>query len=73
MKYIHTFEKFISEGGYYNGLSKSTIDKKKKQMKKQASMPDDDPDAYRELPGDVKGKRQLKTSKHTKKYHETFG
>lgn len=29
-------------------------------MAKQASMDDDDPDAYKELPGDTKGKRILK-------------
>ena len=42
-------------------------------MKKQAELPDDDPKAYKELPGDTKGKKQLKTSKHTKSYHELYG
>lgn len=65
------FEAFLSEN-YYANLSKSTIDKKKAQMKKQASMDDDDPEAYKELPGDTKGKENLKTSKHTKKYHELY-
>ena len=73
MKHIPTFESFIGEGGYFKGISKSTSDKKKAQMNKQASMPDDDPKAYKELPGDTKGKKQLKISKHTKKYHELFG
>jgi len=58
---------------YFKGISKSTAAKKKAQMKKQAEMDDDDPAAYKPLPGDTKGKGQLKTSKHTKKYHELYG
>lgn len=73
MKHIQLYEDFIKEGGYFSGISKSTADKKKAQMKKQAKMDDDDPDAYKELPGDKKGKKMLKTSKHTKKYHELYG
>jgi len=75
MKHIHTFESFVSEGDhpYYKGVSDSTADKKKSQMKKQAAMDDDNPKAYKELPGDTKGKKLLKTSKHTKKYHELYG
>jgi len=73
MKHIRTFESFVKEGGYFKGISKSTSDKKKTQMTKQASMPDDDPDAYKEMPGDTKGKGLLKTSKHTKSYHEIYG
>jgi len=42
-------------------------------MKDQAAKADDDPSAYQELPGDTKGKKLLKTSKHTSKYHELFG
>ena len=42
-------------------------------MKKQAEMEDDDQDAYKEMPGDKKSKKNLKTSKHTLKYHEMFG
>jgi hypothetical protein len=72
MKHIHTFENFLEEG-YFKGISKSTADKKKAQMKKQAEMDDDDPDAYKEMPGDTKGKKLLKTSKHTQKYHELYG
>lgn len=59
--------------GYFAGISKSTEMKKKAQMAKQATMDDDDPNAYKEMPGDTKGKKQLKTSTHTKKYHELFG
>ena len=73
MNYVKTYNDFVSEGGYYKGISKSTADKKKSQMKKQADMPDNDPDAYKELPGDTKGKKQLKTSKHTKSYHDMYG
>lgn len=58
---------------YFKGLSKSTITKKKAQMKKQAKMSDSDPRAYKEMPGDKKGKKFMKTSSHTKKYHELYG
>lgn len=69
-----TFDEFVSESeAYFSGLSKSTIQKKKAQMKKQAKMRDDDPSAYKEMPGDAEGKKRQKTSKHTKKYHEMFG
>jgi hypothetical protein len=67
---------FIVEEGehpYYKGISKSTEDKKKAQMADQAAADDDDPEAYKELPGDKKGKKLLKTSKHTKSYHELYG
>jgi hypothetical protein len=53
-------------------MAKSTIAKKKAQMKKQAQADDDDPKAYKEMPGDTKGKKALKTSKHTKKFHELY-
>lgn len=69
---IHKFESFVNED-YFAGLSKSTADKKKAVMKKQAAMDDDDPKAYKELPGDTKGKKMLQTSRHTKKYHDMFG
>jgi hypothetical protein len=61
-----------SEHKYYKGLSQSTIEKKKKMMKKQAEMPDDDPNAYKELPGDTKGKSQLKTSKHIERFDKMY-
>ena len=73
MSYVKTYNDFVAEGGYYKGISKSTADKKKAQIKKQANMSDDDPAAYKEMPGDTKGKKQLKTSKHTKSYHELYG
>jgi hypothetical protein len=73
MSYVKTYNDFVTEGGYYSGISKSTADKKKAQIKKQANMSDDDPAAYKEMPVDTKGKKQLKTSKHTKSYHEMYG
>lgn len=74
MKYLQTYEDFINEEHpYFKGVSKSTEAKKKAQMAKQASADDDDPEAYKELPGDTKGKKLLRTSKHTKAYHELYG
>jgi ankyrin repeat protein len=58
---------------YFTGLSSSTINKKKAQMKKQAEMSDSDPLAYKEMAGDTKGKKMLRLSKHTKNYHEKYG
>lgn len=72
MKHIKEFNEFINEN-YFSNLSPSTAANKKSFMKKQADMDDDDPSAYDEMPGDTKGKKFLKTSKHTKKYHELFG
>ena len=77
MLIIPNFQQWLTEKEkkhpYFKGVSSSTADKKKSQMNKQASMDSDDPEAYQELPGDTKGKKQLKTSKHTKSYHEKFG
>lgn len=79
MKHIKLFETFILEkkpgpDPYMTGLSDETEEKKKGQMKKQAEMPDDDNDAYKPLPGDkeAKEKGKVKTSKHTKTYHELY-
>ncbi len=64
MKHILNFSSFnesnLHESGYFDDLSKSTASKKKSQMKKQADMDDDDPEAYQELPGDTKGKKNAK-------------
>ena len=86
MKYIKLFEEFINEKkkkesfedkikghGYFKGLSVSTSRKKAAQMKKQAEMDDDDPDAYQPMPGSTKGKKLLKKSKYTKAYDELYG
>ena len=59
--------------GYYKGLGRKTRSEREKHFKQQSKMHWDDPDAYKELPGDTKGKKLQKTSKHTKKYHELFG
>lgn len=67
------FEDKIKDHGYFKGLSTSTARKKMAQIKDQAALSDDDPAAYKPLPGDTKGKKLLKTSTHTKKYHELFG
>jgi hypothetical protein len=67
MARIKTFEEYFPKW-----MSDSTERKKKEQIKKQSEMPDDDPDAYKELPGDSKGKKKLKTSKHTIKYHQKY-
>jgi len=66
------FEDKIKDHGYYKGISTSTARKKEDQMKKQASMDDDNPDAYKELPGDTKGKKLLKKSKHTSDYEDLY-
>ena len=68
---MKNFSQFVNEN-YFKGVSKSTASKKKAQMKKQAGMDDDDPDAYKEMPGDKKGKKDQKTSRHTNKYHELY-
>lgn len=67
------FEDKIKDHGYYKGISTSTARKKEDQMSKQAAMDDDDPEAYKKLPGDTKGKKLLKKSKHTKDYEELYG
>ena len=83
MKHIPSYKEFLNEkketfkdkikgDGYFKGISISTARKKDAQMKDQAAMADDDPDAYKELPGDTKGKKNLKKSKHTKAYDELY-
>lgn len=62
-----------SEHPYFKGLSKSTIKAKKSQMKAQAEMSDDDPSAYRELPGDSRGRKKLKKSAHTSRFEKMYG
>ena len=68
MAKVKTFEEYFPKW-----MGDSTEDRKKAQMKKQAKMSDDDPEAYKELPGDTKGKKNTKTSVHTNRYHEKFG
>ena len=67
------FEEKIKGHGYYKGISVSTAREKAELMKKQSSMSDDNPEAYKELPGDTKGKKLLKKSQHTKDYESLYG
>jgi len=67
-----SFEDKIEGDGYYKGISTSTARKKVDQMKKQSKMDDDNPDAYKEMPGDTKGKNLLKKSKHTKAFDDLY-
>jgi hypothetical protein len=60
---------------YDRGLDDEEIEDKEAQMKKQAKMDDDNPDAYKEMPGDAEAREEgkVKTSTYTKKYHELYG
>lgn len=57
---------------YFKGLSKATADAKKRAMKRQTKMKDDDPSAYKPLPGDEKGKKMLRKSVHTQRYEDMY-
>ena len=73
--YVIEADKKPGPDAYMTGLDKETEEDKEEVMKKQAEMDDDNPDAYKELPGDKEAqeKGQVKTSKHVKKYHELYG
>jgi hypothetical protein len=60
---------------YETGLDDEEVEDKNDQIKKQSKMDDDDPEAYKEMPGDVEAreKGKVKTSKHVKSYHELYG
>lgn len=82
MKHIKEFEAFVKEAKqkpgpdpYMTGLDDKSKENKKEQMKKQAEMDDDDPDAYKEMPGSEEARKagRIKTSSQTKKYHELYG
>ena len=78
MKYIKTFNESKAKPGpdaYETGLDDKEVEDKKDQMKKQAEMDDDDPAAYKEMPGDKEAREsgKVKTSKHVKSYHELYG
>ena len=82
MKYITTLSNYLNEAKakpgpkpYHTGLSDEEIKDKDAQIKKQSKMDDDDPKAYKEMPGDkeAREKGKVKTSKHVKKYHELYG
>jgi len=70
---LETFKHWLAESAYFTGLSRSTIEKKKAQMAKQAAMDSDDPSAYKKMPGDTKGLKTTKASKFTQKYKDLFG
>ena len=60
---------------YHRGLDDDEVEDKEEQIKKQAEMDDDDPDAYKEMPGDkeAREKGEVKTSKATKAYNKLYG
>tara|TARA_B100001057_G_scaffold337901_1_gene338679 strand:- start:2500 stop:3996 length:1497 start_codon:yes stop_codon:yes gene_type:complete len=60
---------------YHRGLDDEEVEDKEEQIKKQADMDDDDPDAYKEMPGDkeAREKGEVKTSKATKAYNKIYG
>ena len=60
---------------YHRGLDDEDVEDKEDQIKKQADMDDDDPGAYKEMPGDKEARKkgEVKTSKATKKYSELYG
>ena len=60
---------------YHRGLDDDEVEDKEDQIKKQADMDDDDPDAYKEMPGDkeAREKGEVKTSKATKSYKKLYG
>ena len=68
-------DKKLGPDPYMTGLYDETKKDKEEQMKKQAKMDDDDPNAYKEMPGseEAREKGKVKTSKHTKNYHELYG
>jgi len=59
---------------YHRGLEDDEVEDKEDQIKKQADMDDDDPDAYKEMPGDkeAREKGEVKTSKATKAYNKLY-
>ena len=65
-----------SDHQYMKGIDKDERDDKQRQIDKQTKMSDDDPDAYKPMPGDTDKDgnfKKTKMSKHTKKYHQMYG
>lgn len=60
---------------YYKGVSKDDKEGRSAQFKRQTKKSDDDPSAYKDAPGDKEARKsgKVKTSKHTKKFHQMFG
>jgi len=77
MRLFSTFEAEAKPGPdpYMRDLDDEEKEDKEEQMKDQAEMDDDNPDAYKEMPGDkeAREKGEVKTSKHTKAYGEIYG
>ena len=83
---MFSFKKFIAEKakgkdavpgvkghqpkGYFKGLDKDSKVARAKAINRQKDMSDDDPSAYKKLPGDDKAKTKL--SKHTKKVMKMY-
>jgi len=59
---------------YHRGLDDDEVEDKEDQIKKQAKMDDDDPDAYKEMPGDEEAREngEVKTSDATKAYNKLY-
>jgi len=76
MRLFSTFEAEAKPGPdpYMRDLDDEEKEDKEDQMKDQAAMDDDDPDAYKEMPGDkeAREKGEVKTSKHTKAYADIY-
>ena len=81
MKHLQSFNRFNEAKAkpgpdtYHRGLSDEEVEDKEDQIKKQSKMDDDDPDAYKEMPGDkeAREKGEVKKSKHTKSYDKLYG
>ena len=77
MRLFSTFEAEAKPGPdpYMRDLGDEEKEDKEEQMKDQAEMDDDDPEAYQEMPGDeeAREKGEVKTSKHTKAYDKIYG
>jgi hypothetical protein len=76
MRLFSTFEAEAKPGPdpYMRDLDDEEKEDKEEQMKDQAEMDDDDPEAYQEMPGDeeAREKGEVKTSKHTKAYDKIY-
>ena len=68
-------EKKPGPDAYMTGLDKEEEEDKEDQIDKQSKMDDDDPKAYKEMPGDEEARKKgkVKKSKHTKSYAELYG
>ena len=77
MRLFSTFEAEAKPGPdpYMRDLDDEEKEDKEEQMKDQAEMDDNDPEAYKEMPGDeeAREKGEVKTSKHTKAYDKIYG